>query len=124
MRFAGAVVIIGAMLICAGRAGAGTQNSKASNANAVATGRDDFNENCAHCHGQDAEAEDSFYNLPQLLSDKKDAFFYATVNDGIKKVGMPSFRKVLKPEQMSNILSYLRSVEADEGLTEDSDPNK
>ena len=96
------------------------QAAKAGDANSIAQGRDTFNSNCAHCHGQDAEAEDPFFNLPQLLSDKTDAFFFTTVSNGIHKVGMPSFKVVLKRRQMADILSYLRSVEADQGLTDNS----
>jgi mono/diheme cytochrome c family protein len=124
MGSAGAVGIIVAALILSGLCQLGAQDSKSATANAVATGRDDFNSNCAHCHGEDAEAEDSFYNLPQLLSDKNDSFFFSTVTNGIAKVGMPAFKRVLKRQEMSNILAYLRSVEADEGLTEEGGPAK
>jgi polar amino acid transport system substrate-binding protein len=99
------------------------QTAKPADSKAIEQGRDTFNSNCAHCHGEDAGAEDPFYNLPQLLSDKKDDFFFTTVTNGIHKVGMPPFKTVLKRNQMSDILVYLRSVEADQGLSDNGSNN-
>ncbi len=100
------------------RAGGGAQGH-ASDSRAGARGRKVFNSNCAHCHGEDAAANDSYYNLPQLLADKSDAFFFHTVTHGIGSKGMPAWRGVLKRRQMADVLAFIRSIEKEEGITGD-----
>jgi polar amino acid transport system substrate-binding protein len=99
-------------------AGAG-KKPHAAGAGAVHRGRKVFNSNCAHCHGEDAAADDSYYNLPQLLSDKSDAFFFHTVTHGISSKGMPAWGGILKHSQMADVLAFIRSIEKEQGLTGD-----
>ncbi len=101
-----------------------TENSKGkvshasdSEAQAIANGRTVFNTNCAHCHGEDAQAASSYYDLPELLSGKSDAFFFHTVTHGIEVRGMPSWRGVITHRQMADVLAFLRSVQKQEGIT-------
>lgn len=89
----------------------------AEQARAIANGRTVFNTNCAHCHGEDAQAASSYYDLPELLSGKSDAFFFHTVTHGIEVRGMPSWRGVITRHQMVDVLAFLRSVEKQEGIT-------
>ena len=119
-RFAAAIALLPA-LILVGVTGArgGTANS----GRAIEQGRSTFNSHCAHCHGEDAAAEDYFYNLPQLLSEKNDAFFFATVSKGIADKGMPPWKGVLKRREIANILAFLRSLEAEQGLSASSGGN-
>jgi mono/diheme cytochrome c family protein len=82
-----------------------------------AAGRAIFNNRCGHCHGEDAAAEDSFYNLPQLLSDKSDAFFFRTVANGVPDKGMPSWKGVLQRREIADVLAFIRGVEKEQGIT-------
>jgi mono/diheme cytochrome c family protein len=90
---------------------------------AIEQGRRLFNSNCSHCHGEDAAAEDSFYNLPQLLSDRNEAFFFATVSRGIPDKGMPPWKGVLKRREMADILTFLRALEQKGGALEKGSGN-
>jgi len=96
--------------------GTATAESSKAKAAAIEDGRGLFNNNCSHCHGENAAAEDSFYNLPQLLSDQSDAFFYKTVIDGIDDKGMPPWKGVLERREMAHILAFLRGLEKNQGL--------
>lgn len=97
-------------------AGVARAESAKAKAAAIEDGRGSFNNNCSHCHGENAAAEDSFYNLPQLLSDKSDAYFFKTVNEGIEDKGMPPWKGVLERKEVTNILAFLRGLEKDQGL--------
>ncbi len=101
------------------RAESASATSHPRDARAIHRGRKVFNSNCAHCHGEDAAASDSYYNLPQLLADKSDAFFFHTVTHGISSKGMPAWGGILKRGQMADVLAFIRSIEKDEGITGD-----
>ncbi len=122
MRVAAATSFAAALAILSGGA-AGAQAAKSLNAGSIEEGRRVFNTNCAHCHGEDAAAEDSFYNLPQLLSDKRDSFFFAAVTKGIVNKGMPAWKGILKRRDMANILAFLRSLEREQGPSEKGGEN-
>ncbi len=96
--------------------------SQPSQPGAIERGHHLFNSQCAHCHGEDASAEDDYYNLPQLLIDKNDAFFFATVNKGLPEKGMPPWKDVLKPRQIADLLAYIRSLEREQGLIDNQAP--
>lgn len=113
-----AAIALWAALIAFSAAGALAGQAKAPDKRAIERGRQTFNGNCAHCHGEDAATDDPYFNLPQLLSDKSDAFFYQTVTNGIDAKGMPPWKTILKLRQMEDILSFLRSVEQEQGLTD------
>ncbi|HZO81632.1 MAG TPA: cytochrome c [Candidatus Binataceae bacterium] len=113
-------IILPAALVSLSAAGALAGHAQASDKQAVERGRNTFNGNCAHCHGEDAATDDPYFNLPQLLSDKSDAFFFKTVSNGLADKGMPPWKTVLKRRQMEDILSFLRSVEQEQGLTDNS----
>jgi polar amino acid transport system substrate-binding protein len=119
-----AAVALPAALVVLSAAGASARPAKAANKQAIDRGRETFNSNCAHCHGEDAITDDPFFNLPQLLSDKSDAFFFKTVANGIDAKGMPPWKTILKRHQMEDILSFLRSVEQDQGLTDSGAPGQ
>lgn len=111
-----AAIFLPAALIVFSAAGACAGSAKPAQAEAIKRGRFVFNSNCAHCHGEDANNDDPYFNLPQLLSKKSDAFFYKTVNHGIEAKGMPSWKGIIKRRQMEDILAFLRSVERKQGL--------
>jgi mono/diheme cytochrome c family protein len=111
-----AAISLPAALILFSAAGAFAGSAKSTQAAAIKRGRFAFNSNCAHCHGEDANNDDPYFNLPQLLSNKSDAFFYKTVTNGIEAKGMPPWKSVVKRRQMEDILLFLRSVERKQGL--------
>jgi polar amino acid transport system substrate-binding protein len=96
--------------------------SQPSHPGAIEQGRHLFNSQCAHCHGEDASTDDDYYNLPQLMIDKDDAFFFATVNKGLPEKGMPPWKDVLKPRQIVDLLVYIRSLEREQGLIDNQEP--
>ena len=109
-----------AVLVNPGGAAASAQSAaKPAHDSAVEAGHLLFNSQCAHCHGEDAGADDPYYNLPQLMSDKDDPFFFATVGNGLPDKGMPPWKAILKHRDMVNLLAYLRSLEREQGLIED-----
>jgi mono/diheme cytochrome c family protein len=101
----------------------GARAETANSSGAIEQGRSTFNSHCAHCHGEDAAAAEDCYNLPQLLSEKNDAFFFTTVSKGIADKGMPPWKGVLKRREIANILAFLRSLEAEQGLGESGGGN-
>jgi mono/diheme cytochrome c family protein len=101
------------------RAESPSAKSHRHDARAIDRGRKVFNSNCAHCHGEDAAATDSYYNLPQLLADKSDAFFFHTVTHGISSKGMPAWGGILKRGQMADVLAFIRAIEKEQGITGD-----
>lgn len=119
-----AAISLPAALIFLSAAGAFAGSAKSAQARAIDRGRHAFNSNCAHCHGEDADNDDPFFNLPQLLADKSDAFFYKTVTNGIEAKGMPSWKGIVKRRQMEDILLFLRSVERQQGLIKNSDASR
>ncbi len=96
--------------------------AKPAHPDTIEQGHHLFNSQCAHCHGEDAGAEDEYYNLPQLLIDKNDAFFFATVSKGLPDKGMPPWKDLLKPHDIANLLAYLRSLEREQGLIDNQPP--
>jgi polar amino acid transport system substrate-binding protein len=113
------VLVLAALAIPGGAAALAQTATKPAHGAALEEGHRLFNSQCAHCHGEDAGADDPFYNLPQLLSDKDDKFFFATVGKGVPDKGMPPWKDVLKPRQITNLLIYLRSLEREQGLIDD-----
>ena len=106
-------VIASALGLSGGSAGAESAKAKAA---AIEDGRGIFNNNCSHCHGENAASEDSYYNLPQLLSDQTDAFFFKNVNQGIEDKGMPPWKGVLERKDQQHVLAFLRNLEKEQGL--------
>jgi mono/diheme cytochrome c family protein len=96
--------------------------AKPAHSGAIEEGHRLFNSQCAHGHGEDAGAEDPYYNLPQLLSDQNDSFFFATVGNGLPDKGMPPWKGLLKHRDIANLLAYLRSLEQEQGLIDNQSP--
>ncbi len=127
MRGAGArtrlAILALAILLIPAIAHAGSQSAaKPAHPADIAEGKRLFNSQCAHCHGEDAGAEDPYYNLPQLMIDKDDAFFSSTVKKGLPDKGMPPWGNILKPRDVANLLAYIRSLERDQGLFDNAPP--
>lgn len=112
-----------AIFVFLGGVALGQTAAKPAHSGAIEAGHRLFNSQCAHCHGEDAGAEDPSYNLPQLLSDQNDKFFFDTVRNGIPDKGMPPWKTVLKHRDIANLLAYLRSLEQEQGLIDNQAPH-
>lgn len=117
------LVPLTAIAIPGGAAALAQTAAKPAHSGALEEGHRLFNSQCAHCHGEDAGAEDPYYNLPQLLIDKNDAYFFATVGNGIPDKGMPPWKSVLSPRNIADLLAYLRSLQREQGLIDNQPPH-
>jgi mono/diheme cytochrome c family protein len=85
-------------------------NPLAGNAEAVAAGRVLFDDNCAKCHGENAEGK---HNRPSLRSARvahaTDGELAWILKNGSAWKGMPSWSSLPQPERWQ-IITYLRSL--------------
>lgn len=86
-------------------------NPYAANPDAIAAGKNIFEEHCAKCHGADAEGTKK---RPSLRSERVQRqatagdVHWLLVNGNMKK-GMPSWAKLPDP-QLWQVISYLKSM--------------
>ncbi len=95
--------------------------------NAIANGRRLYNTNCANCHGNAAQgAIKAGFDIsiitekggkqPPNLTDStwdhgsKDAEIFTTIKEGITANMMPSYKGILKDNEIRNVVSYIRSL--------------
>ena len=103
-----------------GTKGAALKNPIASTPQSIAAGEASFQKYCRFCHGADAKGDgpqapkDSH---PPNLTDEKwdhgstDAEIFTTIKDGIgPKFDMKGFNSKLTPQEMWNIVNYIRSL--------------
>lgn len=92
----------------------GRQNPFAGNASAQAAGARLFKQNCASCHGDDANGKDRH---PSLLSDRVRSStpgeLQWLLTNGSMRNGMPSWSR-LPEQQRWQIISYLKSLQENE----------
>ena len=71
-------------------------------------GRELFDRNCAHCHGDDARGDEgpSLYDLR-----KSNARISATIKQGIKGE-MPAFGKKFADADIEALIAYLRTLKS------------
>jgi mono/diheme cytochrome c family protein len=90
-------------------------NPDAGNANAIAAGKGLFEENCAQCHGKDAEGKGS---RPSLKSDRirnaTDGELAWLLKNGNLYKGMPIWGS-LPEQQRWQIIAYVRSLQSESG---------
>jgi len=90
------------------------QNPFAGNASAQAAGARLFKQNCASCHGDDANGKDRH---PSLLSDRVRSStpgeLQWLLTNGSMRNGMPSWSR-LPEQQRWQIISYLKSLQENE----------
>jgi mono/diheme cytochrome c family protein len=73
-------------------------------------GEEQFNENCAVCHQEDAIGEPGVapsLTNPELLRNSSDKFFMGTIRDGREDTGMPPFEH-LGRKNVRAIVAFLR----------------
>jgi mono/diheme cytochrome c family protein len=92
----------------------GRQNPFAGNASAQVAGARLFKQNCASCHGDDANGKDRH---PGLLSDRVRSAtpgeLQWLLTNGSMRNGMPSWSR-LPEQQRWQIISYLKSLQENE----------
>ena len=84
------------------------KNPLTANEENIAAGRALFNQNCASCHGEDGKGKTEIAEAMQVkptdLTDKKmqgitDGEIYWVITNGIRKSGMPAFKKATDNER-------------------------
>ena len=73
-----------------------------------------FESTCYACHGANGEGTDRApaLNSKDLLSKFDDNWFRQTISDGRPAKGMPTWGKVLSPEQINSVVAFVRSWQA------------
>jgi mono/diheme cytochrome c family protein len=93
--------------------------SACSSGKAISQDEDDpivllYNQRCAGCHGLDGKpAKANLPNIPDFTNpdfhrSRKDEKLIESINDGIPPL-MPSFDSRIKPEEIKELVSYIRS---------------
>jgi mono/diheme cytochrome c family protein len=85
-----------------------TMNPMPPTADNLESGRDEYNEHCAACHGLDGSGRDQFEadffpRVPRLTGNARnlsDAEFYFVISHGIRNTAMPSFGSHHSPEEI------------------------
>jgi polar amino acid transport system substrate-binding protein len=91
------------------------QPSPRSTPDTVAAGRAVFNQLCSHCHSPNAYSPEPSRDLRRLrirYGERMTAVFYETVTQGRVTRGMPSWKEILKQDDLAKILSFLESVQS------------
>ncbi len=73
-----------------------------------------FDSTCYACHGTNGQGTDRApaLNSKDLLDKFDDNWLRQTISDGRPAKGMPTWGKVLSPEQIDNVVAYIRSWQA------------
>ncbi|MEZ5307653.1 MAG: cytochrome c [Pyrinomonadaceae bacterium] len=92
-------------------------SDETAKADAAPDGEKLYSVNCSRCHkadgkGGEFEFEGKKFKAEDLTSDKlkkdPDSEYIEVMTEGIPDEGMPSFGKVLNPEQMNAVVKYVR----------------
>jgi polar amino acid transport system substrate-binding protein len=89
--------------------------STADAADAIGVGRAVFNQHCSHCHSPNAHSPEPARDLRRLrirYGERMTAVFYETVTEGRTAKGMPPWKEILKQDDISQVLSFLESVQS------------
>jgi len=101
-------------------AAAAIKNTVPANAASVAAGKQQYDKQCAGCHGDtgrgDGAMGEELNPKPANLVDadwkhgSSDGEIFVVIRDGIKNTGMRPFAKKLTAHQMWDVVNYLRSI--------------
>jgi polar amino acid transport system substrate-binding protein len=86
-----------------------------SDVDPIAGGRAVFNQHCSHCHSPNAHSPEPTRDLRRLrirYGDRMPKVFYETITEGRSAKGMPPWKEILKPDDMSRVLKFLESVQS------------
>jgi cbb3-type cytochrome c oxidase subunit III len=96
------------------------KNPIAANAESIAAGQKVYAQNCASCHGEtgkgDGKMGAQLKPTPSDLTDSEwkhgstDGEIFTLIKDGSKGTGMRAFGSRLKPEDIWNVVNYLRTL--------------
>ena len=96
------------------------QNAVKTTPASIAAGGKTFNAQCAACHGTtgkgDGKAGTNLDPKPADLTDAEwihgssDGEIFVVIRDGVKKTGMKSYASKLTPNDIWNLVNYLRSI--------------
>lgn len=80
----------------------------------ASVGQDIFGSICYACHGANGEGTSRApaLNSKELLTQFNNEWFHNTIADGRPAQGMPTWGKVLSPEQIDDVVAFIRSWEA------------
>jgi polar amino acid transport system substrate-binding protein len=80
----------------------------------IARGRELFNSNCSHCHGQDAaspERQTDLRRLRRRYGAQTDEVFSTTLHEGRPEKGMPLWTGVLSEDDLAAVKAFVDSVQ-------------
>lgn len=83
-------------------------NTLAGDATAAAAGQELYGTNCALCHGADGAGVGSY---PGLVGEElPDNYLFWRIHDGVPNTAMFGFGDSLSDEQISQIITYIRTL--------------
>lgn len=96
----------------------GTKNPIAPTAQNLEEGRGNYEKQCAFCHGLDGRGQGQtgvqFYPpVPAITGpnvELTDGQIQSAITNGIRYTGMPSFSKVLSPEEVWKVVLWVRHI--------------
>ena len=100
------------------REDSGTKNPIAPTAQNLEEGRSNYEKQCAFCHGLDGRGQGQtgvqFYPpVPAIAGPKvdlTDGQIQSSITNGIRYTGMPSFSKVLSPDEVWKVVLWVRHL--------------
>lgn len=102
---------------------AGKANPRAGDATAIAAGAAIFQENCATCHGTQADGRGpasvglspspANFRSGDVLARHSDAYLFFRVSEGKPGTAMPSFHGALADSERWAVIAYLRTLPGD-----------
>jgi mono/diheme cytochrome c family protein len=100
------------------------RNPLEKDADAVAAGRNLFEQHCAECHGESAEGSKKAPSLraDEVQSAPPGALFWLLTN-GVVRRGMPVWSKLPEPQRWQ-LVSYLKSLGPNSASQEEKKPNE
>ena len=107
------------------RQDSGTKNPIAPTAQNLEEGRGSYEKQCAFCHGLDGRGQGQqtgvqFYPpVPAITGpsvELTDGQIQSAITNGIRYTGMPSFSKVLSPDEVWKVVLWVRHI-SQSGLT-------